>query len=215
MRSKSIQYLNELIARYPNLSPLREDILKTAGILCRCANNRGKFLVCGNGGSAADSDHIVGELVKSFVLKRPVPESDVQRLKNAGISDWEQIANSLQRGVSAIALTQHSALSTAIINDTDPYMVFAQQVYVHGRSGDVLMGLSTSGNSKNVLNAAKVATAFGIHVIGFTGSRESAIEDFADVVIKVPETETFKVQEYHLPVYHTLCLILEEETFGE
>ena len=214
LKTASVEYLDELITRYPDLEPLKDSVAKAAHILYLCASDGGKILVCGNGGSAADSDHIVGELVKGFVLKRPLQESDIKCLKDAGIMDWESISAKLQRGIPALALTQHSALSTAITNDIDPYMVFAQQVYVHGRSGDVLLALSTSGNAKNIVTAAKVAKAFGMRIIGLTGQRESELDGFADVVIKAPATETYKVQELHLPIYHTLCLILEEEMFG-
>jgi phosphoheptose isomerase len=149
--------------------------------------------------------------MKEFALKRKLPPEDIDRLRNAGAGE---LAPTLQRGVSAIALTQHLALSSAIANDGDAKMVYAQQAYVYGRPGDVLIGISTSGNAANVVNALKVAKAFELVTIGFTGSRPCAMDDLCDVIIKAPAMETFRVQEYHLPIYHTLCQMVEEELFG-
>lgn len=207
-------YLDDLIARYPNLSAVAVPITQAVVTLCRCYHAGGKIMVCGNGGSASDSEHIVGELMKSFVLRREIPDEDAACLRDSGCDDWQRIASSLQRGIPAIALTANTALLTAIGNDTDAHMVFAQQVYVYGRPGDVLIGLSTSGNSRNVVSALQVARAFGIGTIGLTGSRSAAMDALCDVAIKVPETETYKAQEYHLPIYHALCLAAEEQVFG-
>lgn len=207
-------YIDDLIARYPNLSVVAEPIAQAVVMLCECYHAGGKIMVCGNGGSASDSEHIVGELMKSFVLRRAIPSEDFDRLQQSGCKGWEEIAATLQRGIPAIALTSNTALLTAISNDTDPHQLFAQQVYVNGRPGDVLIGLSTSGNSCNVVNALKVARAFGIRTIGLTGSRPASMDALCDVSIKVPETETFKAQEYHLPIYHALCLAVEEQVFG-
>jgi len=207
-------YLDDLVARYPNLSALAGPIAKAVSMMCACYHHGGKIMVCGNGGSASDSEHIVGELMKSFVLRRAIPAEDAERLRHSGCEGAEEIAGALQRGIPSIALTSNTALLTAIGNDTDANLLFAQQVYVYGRPGDVLLGLSTSGNSRNIVNALKVARAFGIHTIGLTGSRPGAMDELCDTVIKVPENETFKAQEYHLPIYHALCLALEEQVFG-
>jgi D-sedoheptulose 7-phosphate isomerase len=209
-----MEYLDEMIERYPTLSVVREQMVRATEIMCDSYKADGKVMVCGNGGSASDSEHIVGELMKGFVLRRELPEADVKRIKDAGYEDWESLSQNLQRGIQGIALTGHPSLSTAVLNDNDPFMVFAQQVYVYGRTNDVLIGLSTSGNARNVCNALKIARAFGVTTIGMTGSRPSKMDDLCDVMIKVPETQTFKVQELHLPVYHVLCLMVEEEIFG-
>ena len=215
MKPSVLQHLDNLITRYPELSILKINILNAADMICESCKSDGKVLVCGNGGSAADSEHIVGELMKGFVLPRKLKQSDIDSIKNAGFSDWKYLADSMQQGIPAIALTEHSALSSAILNDNDPYMAFAQQTYVYGRPGDILIGISTSGNARNVCNALKVGKAFGVKTIGFTGSKPSAMEDICDIMLKVPAQETFKVQEYHLPVYHALCIMIEEEIFGE
>ena len=175
------------------------------------------MLVCGNGGSAADSEHIVGELMKGFVLPRRVPAADAERLRAAHAADnshGPELADKLQRGVAAIALTGHPALATAIDNDTGRQMVFAQQVYVYGRPGDLLLGLSTSGNAGNVLRAFTVARAFGLLTVGLTGSRPARLDALCDILLKVPAHQTHEVQELHLPSYHTVCLMVEQELFG-
>ena len=214
MKTSTIKHLSDLLKRIPELETMSESISQATETLCECHLSGGKVMICGNGGSAADSEHIVGELMKSFVLPRPLPADDIERLRQSGAADWESIAGNLQQGIPAISLNGAISLSTAIINDTDPFMTFAQQVYVYGRPGDVLIALSTSGGAKNVLNAVKTAKAFGVSVIGFTGSRPAPIDEFCDVVLKAPSAETFRVQEYHLPIYHTLCLMVENEIFG-
>ncbi|MHB1455979.1 MAG: D-sedoheptulose-7-phosphate isomerase [Armatimonadota bacterium] len=214
MKTSTIKHLSDLLERIPELETISDAISKAAETLCECHLSGGKVMVCGNGGSAADSEHIVGELMKSFVLPRPLPADDIERLRRSGAADWESIAANLQQGIPAISLNGAISLSTAIINDTDPFMTFAQQVYIYGKPGDVLIALSTSGGAKNVLNAVKTAKAFGLSVIGFTGSRPAPIDEFCDVVLKAPIAETFRVQEYHLPIYHTICLMVENEIFG-
>lgn len=213
--SISRQHLDTLITRYPALGGLRDNIQQAADLICNACHAGGKILVCGNGGSAADCEHIVGEMMKSFVLPRKIQEADINKLKASGIDDWTDIANKLQRGLPAISLTGHPALVSAIANDTDASMVYAQQVYVLGRPGDVLIGLSTSGNSRNVVLAVKVAQAFGLKTICLTGERPSALEALSNITIKAPSAETYQVQEYHLPVYHTICLMVEAELFGK
>lgn len=209
-----MDHLEDMLARYPALADLRDQIAKAAEIIVACYNAKGKVLACGNGGSAADSEHIIGELMKGFVLRRPVPNDDAEKLRAAGFEDWRKLAKNLQSGIPAVSLTGHVSLSTAILNDNDPFMTFAQQAYALGQPGDVLIGMSTSGNSRNVINALKVARAFGLSTIGFTGGSPCAMDGLCDAIIKVPSTETFKIQEYHLPVYHVICLMVEEEVFG-
>ena len=204
------KHLDGLIERLPELDYLREPMCRVAESICTSYKSGGKVMVCGNGGSAADSEHIVGELMKGFVLRRELPPVDVERLKPYG----NDLASKLQQGIPAIALTGHPALSTAIINDTDPLMTFAQQVYVLGKPNDVLLALSTSGNARNVINAIKVARAFRVTSVVFTGEKPAESWDLADIRISVPIAETYRVQEYHVAVYHCLCLMVEAELFG-
>lgn len=205
--------LNDLVSRYPQLTVCKEEIVRTFAVLSEAYHNQCKLLICGNGGSAADAEHIVGELMKGFKSPRHLDEVSQNRLKNVDSGLGDLLAKNLQGALPAIALDGHPALSTAYMNDCDPLMCFAQQVNGYGRGGDVLLGISTSGNSKNVIYAAITAKARGMKVIGLTGAKESKLSELADVCIRVPETETYKVQELHLPVYHCLCLMLEEEFF--
>lgn len=208
------EQLNILIERYPNLSICKEDIRKAYELLeCAYQNGR-KLLVCGNGGSASDSEHIVGELMKEFKLKRKVYGAQATALKAIDPELGQVLADNLQGALPAICLTGHSSLTTAFMNDANADLVFAQQVNGYGKVGDVFLGISTSGNSKNVLYAAVNAKAKGLKVIGLTGAKENKLMQFADVCIRVPETETYKIQELHLPVYHCLCLMLENRFFG-
>lgn len=208
------EQLNLLIERYPKLKACKEDIKKAYELLDAAYSNGRKLLVCGNGGSASDSEHIVGELMKEFKLKRKVYSDHAAALKAIDPELGQVLADNLQGALPAISLTGHSSLQTAYMNDAVPELVFAQQVNGYGKEGDVLLGISTSGNSKNVLYAAVNAKAKGLKVIGLTGAKENKLMKFADVCIRVPETETYKIQEYHLPVYHCLCLMLEEKFFG-
>ena len=214
MGSKIELHLNHLIDRYPKLIVCREDIMKAYDLLEDAYSNGCKLLVCGNGGSASDSEHIVGELMKEFKLKRKVFSDHAAMLKEIDPELGQVLADHLQGALPAISLTGHSSLQTAYMNDAVPELVFAQQVNGYGKSGDVFMGISTSGNSKNVLYAAVNAKAKGLKVIGLTGSKENKLMKYADVCILVPETETYKIQELHLPVYHCLCLMLEDHFFG-
>lgn len=204
--------LNELIKRYPALEGIKKEIEEALSLMEKTAKNGGKILLCGNGGSAADCDHIVGELMKGFLSKREINKEFTEILKGEYPEDGEYLSKNLQEAVPAISLTGHSALISAFANDVAPDMVYAQQVYGYGRKGDLFIGLSTSGNSKNVVNAAKIAKAKGMGTIAFTGSAPSKL-DMCDVTLKAPETETFKVQEYHLPIYHYLCGALEKIMF--
>ena len=209
------EQLNLLIERYPKLAVCKEDIKNAYELLEAAYNNGRKLLVCGNGGSASDSEHIVGELMKEFKLKRKVYSDQATALKAIDPELGQVLADNLQGALPAICLTGHSSLTTAFMNDANADLVFAQQVNGYGKPGDVFLGISTSGNSKNVLYAAVNAKAKGLKVIGLTGAKESKLMKYADACIRVPETETYKIQEYHLPVYHCLCLMLEEKFFGE
>jgi D-sedoheptulose 7-phosphate isomerase len=208
-----MKYLEELIERYPVLSSVKEEIKKSYELLEACYENGGKLLIAGNGGSCADAEHIVGELMKGFVKRRSVSDEFKEALKAIDPELGSALGQKLQGGLPAIALTGHPGLSTAFLNDVDGEMIFAQQTYGYGKKGDVLLGISTSGNSKNVMYAMTAAKALGMKTIGLTGKDGGQLKNAADVTIVVPETETFKIQELHLPVYHALCLMLEERFF--
>ena len=181
-------------------------------MLTECFENGGKLLVCGNGGSCADSEHIVGELLKSFKFKRKISPLLAEKLDGMG-EDGKALANTLEGALPAVSLCGHPALTTAFLNDTEPTMTFAQQLLGLGKAGDTLIVISTSGNSKNCVYAATLAAAMGIKTVAMTGERESKLSKICDETIRVPETETFKVQEKHLPVYHALCAKAEETFF--
>lgn len=184
-------------------------------MLTGCYVSQGKMLVCGNGGSAADAEHIVGELMKGFKNDRQLQDKEVDRLMSIDVDRGRILGRHLQGALPAIALDGHVALSTAYMNDCEPLLCFAQQVNGYGCEDDVFLGISTSGNSENVLFAAVTAKAKGMKVIGLTGSKHSKLSALSDVCIRVPETETYRIQELHLPVYHCLCLMLEEKFFGD
>lgn len=206
--------LDLLITRYPELEICEQSILEAYLLLEDCYKNKGKLLIAGNGGSAADSEHIVGELMKSFKISRSISNDYKKRLIEEDKTLGTVLADNLQGTLPAIALDGHLALSTAYINDCEPLLCFAQQVNGYGNENDVFLGISTSGNSKNVLYASITAKAKKLKVIGLTGEKTNQLESLADVCIKVPASETYKIQEYHLPVYHCLCLMLEERFFG-
>ena len=212
-RWKETGMLDELIGRYPVLEPCRQSIRQAYQAMEECFLGGGKLLVAGNGGSAADSDHIVGELMKGFVKKRPLPDFLVQALKEADPQRGAELSQKLQGALPAIALTNHAALSSAFANDVDGILSYAQQVNGYGNKGDVFLGISTSGNAENVMYAAVTARAKGMKVIGLTGRDGGKLGAFADVSIIVPERETYRIPELHLPVYHALCLMLEERFY--
>ena len=214
MKQQVEHIINELMACYPKLEICKSDIVKAFEMIKSCYENGGKLLICGNGGSAADADHIVGELMKSFKIKRNLRSWDVEKLKKSFPEDGEYMSGHLQGALPAISLVSHSAFNYAFINDVAADMVFAQQVFGYGKAGDVLIGISTSGNSQNVVNAIKVASSFDIRTIGMTGEGGGKMAGLCDITIKAPEHETYKVQEYHLPVYHALCAMIEMEFFG-
>lgn len=209
-----LTYLDELTERYPRLGQIRPQIQEAYDILESCYQNGGKLLIAGNGGSCADSEHIVGELMKGFVKRRQVPAEFAGLLKAADPERGEELASKLQGGLPAIALTGHPALSTAYLNDVDGELIYAQQTYGYGKKNDVLLAISTSGNAGNLMYAAAVARAKEMKVISLLGKDGGKLKTVSDTAIIVPEMETYKIQELHLPVYHTLCLMLEERFFG-
>ena len=200
--------------RYPVLESCKNDIIAAFDLLDDVYSKERKMLICGNGGSAADAEHVVGELMKGFRYSRKLLSTEVDNLQKIDTEMGKVSAENLQSALPAIALDGHPALSTAYMNDCEPLLCFAQQVNGLGRQGDVLFGISTSGTSKNVLYAAVTAKSKGMKVVGLTGAKDSKLSALADICIKVPETETYMVQELHLPVYHCLCLMLEEKFFG-
>lgn len=204
--------LADLFVRYPSLLTCRTGVLDAYGLLKGCFEGGGMLLSCGNGGSAADSEHVVGELMKSFRFKRTVDTAFADSYRRV---NGERVPGWLEGALPAVSLVSQTALSTAFGNDEAAVGVFAQQVYGYGSAGDALLAISTSGNSVNVVEAAKVARAKGMAVIALTGARESRLSSLSDACVRVPETETFKVQELHLPVYHALCAAVEAELFGK
>ena len=208
------KHIDILIDRYPTLIVCRETIQLAYQHLKDAYSHGRKLLVCGNGGSASDSEHIVGELMKEFKLKREVYKNQAEAMNQIDPELGDILARHLQGALPAIALTGHSSLTTAFMNDSNPELIFAQQVNGYGKPGDIFLGISTSGNSRNVLFAAVVAKAKGLKVIGLTGQKPCKLAQLADVCIQVPEVDTYKIQELHLPVYHCLCMMLEEHFFG-
>ena len=206
------QHIELLIKRYPVLNDIKNDIIEAYLILQECYENDGKLLIAGNGGSAADAEHIAGELMKRFKSPRPISSELAEKLKQIDAVRGEQLVANFE--CSLIPLVAHEALTTAYINDVDGLGVFAQQLFGYGKRGDVFLGISTSGNSKNVMNATVIARALGIKVVGLTGKTGGELASVCDVCIKVPEIETYMIQELHLPIYHCLCLMLEDYFFG-
>ena len=210
---KEDDILDEMISRYPALESCRKDITKAYRAVIDCYRNHGKLLLCGNGGSCSDADHIVGELMKSFTKKRPVDHDLRRRLIAVSAERGTMIADGLQNALPAISLNAHSALFSAISNDMDASLVFAQQISGYGGKNDVLIALSTTGNSRNIIDAVITAKAKGLMVIGLTGITGGKMKQYCDIAICVPATATPEVQELHLPVYHTICRIVESSFF--
>lgn len=215
LEEKLEKHIDLLVTRYPSLQIIRDAIIDAYLLMEESYVHGGKLLIAGNGGSAADSEHIAGELMKRFKTPRPISAEFADKLKQIDPELGTELARNLECGLMAIPLVAHEALSTAYINDVDGLGVFAQQLFGYGRTGDVFLGISTSGNSKNVMNATVVARALGIKVIGLTGAKGGSLAEVADVAVKVPETETYMIQELHLPVYHCWCLMLEDKFFGK
>ena len=213
MKKVTLEIFTDLFVRYPVLDVCKSDIEEAFYALKKCYSNSKKLLICGNGGSAADAEHIAGELMKGFNQTRKIPISDANAIKSIYPVEGEWLASKLQRALPAISLAGHMALCLAYVNDVSAEMVFAQQVYGYGQKGDVLLGLSTSGNSQNVINAFKIARSLDIFTFSMTGQKESKLSALSDISIRVPAIETYLVQELHLPVYHALCAMLESEFF--
>ena len=205
-------YTSELIKRIPELAPCEESIKEAVSAIVDCHKNGGKVLLAGSGGSAADCEHISGEFLKGFLLKRTPEGDELSRLSQV---IGEEYALMLQGGIRAIPLVSLSAVSTAFGNDVDPTLTFAQELYALGQKGDVFIGISTSGNSKSILLAAKVAKAIGVKIISLTGEGGGKISEISDIKIKAPHRETFRIQEYHLPIYHAICADCENIIFGK
>lgn len=214
VEKRLMRHINLLVQRYPSLKSIKNEIITGYLTLEECYNNGGKLLVAGNGGSAADSEHIAGELMKSFKAPRPVSSKFAEKLRSIDSIRGSLLAQNLECCLTAIPLVAHEALTTAYVNDVDSFSVFAQQLFGFGYSGDVFLGISTSGNSENIINAAIVARALDIKVIGLTGKKGGILATVADVAVKVPEIETYMIQELHLPIYHCWCLMLEDKFFG-
>lgn len=210
-----LKHVDVLVERYPELKSQKENIIKAFNILEESYCSDGKLLIAGNGGSAADAEHIVGELMKGFENPRKLEEAEIEKLKSVNGELGKVLGEHLQGGLPAIALDGHFALSTAYMNDCEPLFCFAQQVNGYGKPVDVFLGISTSGNSKNILYAATVAKAKGMKVIGLTGAKDSKLSQIADVTIRSSQTRTYMIQEHHLPIYHCLCLMLEDKFFGK
>ncbi|MBP3571839.1 MAG: SIS domain-containing protein [Clostridia bacterium] len=211
--------IETLLRNHPALTACRDTIETARDLLIDTYRAGGKLLLCGNGGSAADCDHIAGELLKGFLSHRPLSEEDCLALAES-LPDGEAdpdlylLAGQLQGGLPAVSLPAQTAALTAVCNDTDPALIFAQLTWALGQSGDTLICLSTSGNSRNVVLAAKAAKTKGLRVLALTGENDSKLSELADVTVRVPATDTYRVQEYHLPVYHYLCAAVEEAFFG-
>lgn len=213
MKEITQNFINSFFERHPDLLPLQERILQACNTLITAFQNGNKLLLCGNGGSCADCDHIAGEFLKGFLLKRPVDED----LKNIMVEKYgeagSEIAGKLQQGLPTISLNTHSAAISAFENDVDPELIYAQQVLAYGKSGDVLIGISTSGSAKNVAAAVMTANGLGLHTIGLTGKDGGKLAQLAQLSLVMPQCETYRIQEDHLAVYHLLCAVVEYEIF--
>ena len=218
MKKSTLNKVNELIERYPQLKICREDLNESVRILCESFANGNKLITCGNGGSAADSLHIVGELMKSFVLPRSIVQFDNQfydRLLKNFPDDVDYFTKNLQCALPTISLVGETALTTAFANDQAADLIFAQQLFGIGNEGDLLLAITTSGNSINILHAVKVAKLKGIKSIALTGRTGGKIKSLADISICVPADGAYPIQEFHLPIYHMLCIAAENEFFGK
>ena len=212
MKERTQNFVNAFFDRHPDLTCIRSEILKAAALWTSVLGNGGKILLCGNGGSCADCDHIAGELLKGFLLKRPLNQEFQDKLTVYGEFGAE-IGRKLQHGLPAISLCSHSAPISAFANDVDGDLVYAQQVYAYGQPGDLLVGISSSGNAKNVTAAMMVANANGLHTMALAGRDGGKIGQLAEVAVIAPEKETYLIQEYHLAIYHLLCAMVEYELF--
>ena len=203
--------LDNLFQNYPQLSFLKDDILKSFDMISNAFKNNGKLFLCGNGGSAADCEHIAGELMKNFNFKRALTDKQKTVFENASLS--KEFYSNLQPALLAISLTDNTALSTAIINDMNPDFIFAQKLFALASKNDILLSISTSGNSSNIINAVKTAKALSVKTILLTGDTGGKLKDLCDISICVPASLTYRIQEFHLPIYHCLCAMLEKKFF--
>lgn len=215
MKATTKNIINDLIKRYQDLEESKPQIVAAIEILIECYENGGKLLVCGNGGSAADAQHIVGELMKAFVLPRRLSGDKQMEIQNAFPHSSQYLIDNLQQVLPAVSLLGETSLTSAYANDKAPDLVFAQQVYGLGTDKDVFLGISTSGTSRNILYACQIAKVQGMKLIGLTGKSGGKMNEICDVTICAPSNVTYKIQEYHLPIYHAICLALENEFFGE
>lgn len=217
METRIRKHLDVFLERYSDLRECEQSIIDAYNLLEECFSSGKKLLIAGNGGSCADSEHIVGELMKGFILPRECNNEFKNKLLAIDKERGEELGNKLQGGLPAIALADHASLNTAYINDVKNGgdYIYAQQLYGYGKCGDVFLGISTSGNSKNIMNATVVARALGVRIISLTGRSGGLLANVSDVAIKVPADKTHIIQELHLPVYHCLCLMLEERFFGK
>ena len=215
MKESARQLLAQMVLRSPELGVVSQSVSEVHDSIASVLRQGGTLFVCGNGGSAADAEHIVGELAKGFLLRRPLPRVETERIRSV-CSDEEAhlLCEGLQGGLRAVSLTSHPCLGTAIANDMGAELLFAQQLYALGKSSDALLGISTSGNARNVLLAVAVAKAKGMVTLGLTGAAGGELAGSVDIVVAVPASDTAWIQEYHLPVYHTLCAMLEATFFG-
>lgn len=212
MKPSTLDILKTLSTRHPSLAPLTPALTQAVAEICACHARHGLILTCGNGGSAADAAHIAGELLKGFCQAR-LPDPDQLISLERHLED-AALAAKFQKGIRAINLCESSAILTATANDLSPELIFAQQVFALGRPGDILIGISTGGNASNVVRALQTARAIGMSTVGLTGAKNGRMDPFCNILFKVPETETFKIQELHLPLYHALCAMAEAELFS-
>lgn len=215
MKARTNRLTEDFFSRHEELYPLRAELLRACGMLTDTFRGGGKLLICGNGGSCADADHIVGELMKSFVLKRRIPPDLAGKLRAEYGESGGLLAEKLQGALPAVSLNAHAALGSAFANDVDPALLFAQQVLGYGKPGDLLLGISTSGNAQNVCLAAMTAKSLGVRVIALTGRDGGRLAPLADCCLIAPQNETYRIQEVHLCLYHFLCLFVESELFVE
>lgn len=213
MKERTLKLLDNFFERYPKLDYLKDNLHRAIKLLSDCALNGNKILVCGNGGSCADSEHLAGEFNKSFLLKRKIDVDLEKKIKQMYPDDYDMFINNLQKGIPTIPLTSMSGFVTAYLNDCEPSMVYAQGVNTFAKPNDILIAISTSGNSKNVVNACKLANALDVKIISLTGQTGGKLKDLSTILLNAPSTIVYEIQEYHLPIYHILCLATESEVF--
>jgi D-sedoheptulose 7-phosphate isomerase len=208
-----MNHFDTLITRYPALSVCADDIQKAENMMLKAYYAGGKILACGNGGSASDAAHIVGELMKGFLLKRPMNEETKKKFESVLGEEAEVFAKNLQCGIPAIALDSQHALFTAYANDVDADYVYAQQVFGYARENDLFIGISTSGNSSNIIKAYEVAKHKGIHIISLTGNTGGKMKEYSDILLNVPSVDTPRIQESHIMIGHIICEMVEANMF--